>query len=57
MRIRVPGQNSGRLSDAWRFRVGTGRFAPAPAQREIGFRHLRGHGLRHFVRRTTGEGR
>ncbi|MEU7915405.1 GH39 family glycosyl hydrolase [Microbispora bryophytorum] len=44
-----------RLTDAWRFCVGTGRFdlalrrdyqeSLALVQREIGFRHIRGHGL------------
>ncbi|WP_055478785.1 GH39 family glycosyl hydrolase [Sphaerimonospora mesophila] len=44
-----------RLPDAWRFCVGTGRFdlalrgdyreSLALVQREIGFRHIRGHGL------------
>ena len=46
---------SGRLTDAWRHCVGTGRFelalrrdyqdSLALIQREIGFRHIRGHGL------------
>ncbi|MGW0808606.1 GH39 family glycosyl hydrolase [Nonomuraea sp. NPDC002799] len=55
MRIRVPGEPSGRLSDAWRLCVGTGRFelalrrdyqdSLALVQREIGFRYIRGHGL------------
>ncbi|MDG4798099.1 xylan 1,4-beta-xylosidase [Micromonospora sp. WMMD1082] len=55
MRITVAEQPSGRLSDAWRFAVGTGRFelalrrdyqdSLALIQREIGFRHIRGHGL------------
>jgi xylan 1,4-beta-xylosidase len=46
---------SGRLSDAWRQCVGTGRFelalrsdyrdSLALIQQEIGFRHIRGHGL------------
>ncbi|GIH05949.1 beta-xylosidase [Rhizocola hellebori] len=55
MRIQVPDQSSGRLSDAWRFCVGTGRFelalrrdyqdSLALIQREVGFRHIRGHGL------------
>lgn len=55
MRIVVPDQPSGRLSDAWRLCVGTGRFdlalrrdyqeSLALVQREIGFRHIRGHGL------------
>lgn len=55
MRIVVPDRPSGRLSDAWRFCVGTGRFdlalrrdyqdSLALLQREIGFRHIRGHGL------------
>jgi xylan 1,4-beta-xylosidase len=55
MRIKVPRQPSGRLADAWRVCVGTGRFelalrrdyqdSLALIQREIGFRHIRGHGL------------
>ena len=55
MRITVPDQPAGRLTDAWRFCVGTGRFelalrrdyqdSLALVQREIGFRHIRGHGL------------
>ena len=55
MRIVVPHRPSGRLSDAWRFCVGTGRFelalrrdyqdSLALVQRDIGFRHIRGHGL------------
>jgi xylan 1,4-beta-xylosidase len=55
MRNLVPGRPSGRLSDAWRFCVGMGRFelalrrdyqdSLALVQREIGFRHIRGHGL------------
>jgi xylan 1,4-beta-xylosidase len=55
MRIPVPEQPSGRLPDAWRFCVGTGRFelalrgdyqdSLALIQQEIGFRHIRGHGL------------
>ncbi|MFC0527878.1 GH39 family glycosyl hydrolase [Phytohabitans kaempferiae] len=55
MRIKVPRQPSGRLTDAWRVCVGTGRFelalrrdyqdSLALIQREIGFRHIRGHGL------------
>ena len=54
-RIQVPDQPVGRLSDAWRYCVGTGRFelalrrdyqdSLALIQREIGFRHIRGHGL------------
>jgi xylan 1,4-beta-xylosidase len=53
--IVVPEQAAGRLSDAWRRCVGTGRFdlalrrdyqdSLALVQREIGFRHIRGHGL------------
>ncbi|MFF9752942.1 xylan 1,4-beta-xylosidase [Streptomyces sp. DH-12] len=53
--IRVPAEPAGRLSDAWRACVGTGRLdlalrrdhqdSLALIQREIGFRHLRGHGL------------
>lgn len=55
MRIIVPERPSGRLTDAWRACVGTGRFdlalrrdyqdSLALVQREIGFRHIRGHGL------------
>lgn len=55
MRILVPEQPSGRLGDAWRYCVGTGRFelalrkdyqdCLALIQQEIGFRHIRGHGL------------
>ncbi|MER7456672.1 xylan 1,4-beta-xylosidase [Micromonospora sp. NPDC126480] len=55
MRITVAEHPAGRLSDAWRFAVGTGRFdlalrrdyqdSLALVQREIGFRHIRGHGL------------
>ncbi|NJP75575.1 xylan 1,4-beta-xylosidase, partial [Streptomyces sp. C1-2] len=55
MRIDVPRQPTARLSDAWRHCVGTGRFdlalrrdyqdSLALVQREIGFRHIRGHGL------------
>ena len=51
----VPEHALGRLSDAWRRCVGTGRFelalrsdyrdSLALVQREIGFRHIRGHGL------------
>ncbi|HEY3869929.1 MAG TPA: xylan 1,4-beta-xylosidase [Actinocrinis sp.] len=51
----VPEHARGRLSDAWRECVGTGRFelalrrdyldSLALVQREIGFRHIRGHGL------------
>jgi xylan 1,4-beta-xylosidase len=54
-RIIVPDRPSGSLGDAWRWCVGTGRFSLALrqdyqeslalAQREIGFRHIRGHGL------------
>lgn len=54
-RIVVPGQALGRLGDAWRQCVGTGRFnlalrqdyqeSLALVQREIGFRYIRGHGL------------
>src|SRR5512146_84845 len=53
--MRVPSEAAGRLSDAWRTCVGTGRFelalrrdyqdSLALIQREIGFRHIRGHGL------------
>jgi len=55
MRIVVPEQATGRLTDAWRACVGTGRFelalrrdyqeSLAVVQRDIGFRHIRGHGL------------
>ena len=55
MRITVPDRPTGQLSDAWRFCVGTGRLelalrrdyqeSLALVQREIGFRHIRGHGL------------
>jgi xylan 1,4-beta-xylosidase len=55
VRISVPDQPSGRLTDAWRFCVGTGRFdlalrrdyqdSLALVQQDIGFRHIRGHGL------------
>ena len=55
MRIHVPGQPSGRLGDAWRTCVGTGRFdlalrrdyqdSLALIQQDIGFRYIRGHGL------------
>ena len=55
MRILVPEHASGRLGDAWRFCVGTGRFdlalrrdyqdSLALVQQDIGFRHIRGHGL------------
>ncbi|MEV5744848.1 hypothetical protein AB0L30_32725 [Microbispora rosea] len=51
----VPDESPSRLTDAWRFCVGTGRFdlalrrdyqeSLALVQREIGFRHIRGHGL------------
>jgi xylan 1,4-beta-xylosidase len=53
--ILVPENPSGRLSDAWRHCVGAGRFelalrrdyqdSLALIQREIGFRHIRQHGL------------
>lgn len=53
--IEVPDRAVGRLTDAWRRCVGTGRFelalrrdyqdSLALVQREIGFRHIRGHGL------------
>lgn len=53
--IIVAEQACGRLSDAWRQCVGTGRFdlalrrdyqdSLALVQQEIGFRHIRGHGL------------
>lgn len=55
MRIVVPDEAAGRLGDAWRACVGTGRFdlalrrdhqdSLALIQRAIGFRHIRGHGL------------
>ncbi|WP_117213214.1 GH39 family glycosyl hydrolase [Allorhizocola rhizosphaerae] len=55
MRIHVLDRESGTLSQAWRYCVGTGRFelalrrdyqdSLALIQREIGFRHIRGHGL------------
>jgi xylan 1,4-beta-xylosidase len=55
MRIVVPAEPGGVLSQAWRMCVGTGRFelalrrdyqeSLALVQREIGFRHIRGHGL------------
>jgi xylan 1,4-beta-xylosidase len=55
VRILVPDRPAGRLADAWRFCVGTGRFdlalrrdyqdSLALIQREVGFRHIRGHGL------------
>ncbi|MEE6259758.1 GH39 family glycosyl hydrolase [Plantactinospora sonchi] len=55
MRFTVPAHPSGRLTEAWRACVGTGRFelalrrdyqdSLALVQREIGFRHIRGHGL------------
>jgi xylan 1,4-beta-xylosidase len=55
MRIHVGDRSVGRLSGAWRECVGTGRFALAlrrdyldslaMAQREIGFRFIRGHGV------------
>ena len=55
MRILVPDRPSGRLTDAWRACVGTGRFelalrrdyqdSLALVQQEIGFRQIRGHGL------------
>ncbi|MFF3848764.1 glycosyl hydrolase [Streptomyces sp. NPDC002328] len=53
--IRVPAEARGRLPEAWRHCVGTGRVelalrrdyqdSLALLQREIGFRHIRGHGL------------
>jgi xylan 1,4-beta-xylosidase len=53
--ISVPAEAAGRLSDAWRFCVGTGRVelalrrdyqdSLALLQRDIGFRYIRGHGL------------
>ncbi|MER7890012.1 xylan 1,4-beta-xylosidase [Micromonospora sp. NPDC094482] len=55
MRITVAEHPCGRLSDAWRFAVGTGRFelalrrdyqdSLALIQADIGFKHIRGHGL------------
>lgn len=55
MRITVPAQPTGPLPDAWRACVGTGRMnlalrsdyrdSLAQVQREVGFRHIRGHGL------------
>ncbi|WUH92914.1 xylan 1,4-beta-xylosidase [Streptomyces sp. NBC_00433] len=55
MRIAVPNQPAGQLTDAWRFCVGTGRFdlalrrdyqdSLALVQQDIGFRYIRGHGL------------
>ncbi|MBQ1067067.1 xylan 1,4-beta-xylosidase [Micromonospora sp. D75] len=54
-RLLVPDRPAGRLTDAWRTCVGTGRFdlalrrdyqdSLALVQRDIGFRHIRGHGL------------
>ncbi|MFJ6673812.1 xylan 1,4-beta-xylosidase [Actinosynnema sp. NPDC091369] len=54
-RITVPGEPIGRLSESWRHCVGTGRLnlalradyqeSLARVQRDIGFRHIRGHGL------------
>ncbi|WP_244205275.1 GH39 family glycosyl hydrolase [Streptomyces bobili] len=53
--IRVPETASARFSDTWRHCVGTGRIelalrrdyqdSLAQLQRDIGFRHIRGHGL------------
>ncbi|MFJ3668834.1 xylan 1,4-beta-xylosidase [Streptomyces sp. NPDC090106] len=53
--IRVPDEPIGRMSEAWRHCVGTGRLELALRrdyqdslrllQDEIGFRHIRGHGL------------
>ena len=55
MRIVVPTQPTGPLPDAWRACVGTGRMnlalradyrdSLAQVQRDIGFRHIRGHGV------------
>ncbi len=55
MSVLIPTEPVGRLGDAWRTCVGTGRFALALrrdyqdslalVQREIGFRFIRGHGL------------
>ncbi|MEN5072735.1 xylan 1,4-beta-xylosidase [Isoptericola cucumis] len=54
-RTTVPDRPTGTLTDAWRHSVGTGRLglalrrdyqdSLALVQREIGFRHVRGHGL------------
>ena len=54
-RVVVPAQPIGPLPEAWRACVGTGRLnlalrsdyreSLALTQREIGFRHIRGHGL------------
>jgi xylan 1,4-beta-xylosidase len=51
----VPGEPLGDLSDSWRHCVGTGRLdlalradyrdSLAVVQRDVGFRHVRGHGL------------
>ncbi|WP_432167455.1 GH39 family glycosyl hydrolase [Streptomyces sp. bgisy031] len=53
--IRVPAESQGEFSEAWRACVGTGRLelalrrdyqdSLALIQKEIGFRHIRGHGL------------
>ncbi|MGX1672648.1 GH39 family glycosyl hydrolase [Streptomyces sp. NPDC055400] len=53
--IRVPAESQGLLSEAWRACVGTGRLELALRrdyqdsltllQKDIGFRHIRGHGL------------
>ncbi|MBQ0825293.1 GH39 family glycosyl hydrolase [Streptomyces tagetis] len=53
--IRVPAESPGPFPDAWRYCVGTGRLdlalrrdyqdSLALVRREIGFGHLRGHGL------------
>ncbi|MCX4648485.1 xylan 1,4-beta-xylosidase [Streptomyces sp. NBC_01446] len=53
--IRVPAESQGVLSEAWRACVGTGRLELALRrdyqdsltllQKDIGFRHIRGHGL------------
>ena len=55
--IEVPPRGSTSGADAWRYCVGTGRLSLALrsdylrslelVQREIGFRHIRGHGLLH----------
>ncbi|MFG2686698.1 xylan 1,4-beta-xylosidase [Streptomyces sp. NPDC048405] len=54
-RVHVPAEAAGAFPDAWRHCVGTGRLdlalrrdhqdSLALLQREIGFRHIRGHGL------------
>ena len=54
-RTQVPAGHRGRLGEAWRYCVGTGRLnlalradyqdSLAKVQRDIGFRYIRGHGL------------